>query len=58
MIVVAISVVMAGVIKLMPKTYTATTTLMVNPEGTIRWRPTRGPPCRCSTTCPPNRSSC
>ncbi len=33
MIVVAISVVMAGVIKLMPKTYTATTTLMVNPEG-------------------------
>ncbi len=32
-IVVAISVLMAGVIKLMPKTYTATTTMMVNPEG-------------------------
>jgi len=32
-IVVAISVVMAGLIKLMPKTYTATTTMMVNPEG-------------------------
>ena len=33
MIVVAISVLMGGLIKLMPKTYTATTTLMVNPEG-------------------------
>jgi polysaccharide biosynthesis transport protein len=33
MIVVAISLLMAGVIKLIPKTYTATTTLMVNPEG-------------------------
>jgi len=32
-IVVSISVLMAGLIKLMPKTYTATTTLMVNPEG-------------------------
>jgi uncharacterized protein involved in exopolysaccharide biosynthesis len=32
-IAVAISVLMAGVIKLMPKTYTAITTLMVNPEG-------------------------
>jgi uncharacterized protein involved in exopolysaccharide biosynthesis len=32
-IVVAISVLMAGLIKLMPKTYTATTTMMVNPEG-------------------------
>jgi protein tyrosine kinase modulator len=32
-IVVGISVLMAGLIKLMPKTYTATTTLMVNPEG-------------------------
>ncbi len=32
-IVVAISVVMAGLIKMMPKTYTATTTMMVNPEG-------------------------
>jgi uncharacterized protein involved in exopolysaccharide biosynthesis len=32
-IIVAISLLMAGVIKLMPKTYTATTTLMVNPEG-------------------------
>ena len=32
-IVVAISVVTAGLIKLMPKTYTATATLMVNPEG-------------------------
>jgi succinoglycan biosynthesis transport protein ExoP len=33
LIVLAISVLMAGVIKLMPKTYTATSTLMVNPEG-------------------------
>jgi uncharacterized protein involved in exopolysaccharide biosynthesis len=33
MIVVAISVLMAGVIKLMPKTYTAVTTLMVSAEG-------------------------
>jgi uncharacterized protein involved in exopolysaccharide biosynthesis len=33
MIVVAISVLMGGIIKLMPKTYTATNTLMVNPEG-------------------------
>jgi len=33
MIVVAISVLMGGLIKLMPKTYTATATLMVNPEG-------------------------
>ena len=32
-IVVAFSVLMAGLIKLMPKTYTATTTMMVNPEG-------------------------
>jgi polysaccharide biosynthesis transport protein len=32
-IVLSISVLMAGIIKLMPKTYTATTTLMVNPEG-------------------------
>jgi uncharacterized protein involved in exopolysaccharide biosynthesis len=32
-IVIAISVLMAGLIKLMPKTYTATTTLMVSPEG-------------------------
>jgi len=32
-IVVAISVVMAGFIKLVPKTYIATTTMMVNPEG-------------------------
>jgi succinoglycan biosynthesis transport protein ExoP len=32
-IVLAFSVVMGVVIKLMPKTYTATTTLMVNPEG-------------------------
>jgi polysaccharide biosynthesis transport protein len=32
-IVVTISVLMAGLIKLMPKTYTATTTMMVNPEG-------------------------
>jgi uncharacterized protein involved in exopolysaccharide biosynthesis len=32
-IVVAISVLMAGLIKLMPKTYIATTTMMVNPEG-------------------------
>jgi succinoglycan biosynthesis transport protein ExoP len=32
-IVFAISVLMAGLIKLMPKTYTATTTMMVNPEG-------------------------
>ena len=32
-IVVAISVLMGGLIKLMPKTYTATVTLMVNPEG-------------------------
>jgi uncharacterized protein involved in exopolysaccharide biosynthesis len=32
-IVVVISVLMGGVIKLLPKTYTATTTLMVNPEG-------------------------
>jgi uncharacterized protein involved in exopolysaccharide biosynthesis len=33
MIVIAISVLMAGIIKLMPKTYTATNTLMVSPEG-------------------------
>jgi uncharacterized protein involved in exopolysaccharide biosynthesis len=33
LIVIAISVVMAGLIKLMPKTYVATTTMMVNPEG-------------------------
>jgi polysaccharide biosynthesis transport protein len=32
-IVASISVLMAGLIKLMPKTYTATTTMMVNPEG-------------------------
>jgi uncharacterized protein involved in exopolysaccharide biosynthesis len=32
-ILVAVSVLMAGIIKLMPKTYTATATLMVNPEG-------------------------
>lgn len=32
-IVLAISVLMGGLIKMMPKTYTATTTLMVNPEG-------------------------
>ncbi|MDP9064746.1 MAG: GumC family protein [Pseudomonadota bacterium] len=33
MIVVAFSVLMGGLIKVMPKTYTATTTLMVSPEG-------------------------
>jgi uncharacterized protein involved in exopolysaccharide biosynthesis len=33
-IAVSICVLSAGLIKLMPKTYTATTTLMVNPEGT------------------------
>ncbi|MDB6085368.1 MAG: chain-length determining protein, partial [Gammaproteobacteria bacterium] len=33
LIALAISVVMAGMIKLMPKTYTATTTVMFNPEG-------------------------
>ncbi len=32
-IVLGVSLVMAGLIKLMPKTYTATATLMVNPEG-------------------------
>jgi polysaccharide biosynthesis transport protein len=32
-IVIAISVLMGGIIKLMPKTFTATSTLMVNPEG-------------------------
>jgi succinoglycan biosynthesis transport protein ExoP len=32
-IVVTISVLTAGLLKLMPKTYTATTTMMVNPEG-------------------------
>jgi succinoglycan biosynthesis transport protein ExoP len=32
-IVVTISVLVGGFIKMMPKTYTATTTLMVNPEG-------------------------
>ena len=32
-IVVAITVLMGGLIKLLPKTYTATTTLMMNPEG-------------------------
>jgi uncharacterized protein involved in exopolysaccharide biosynthesis len=32
-IVVAISVLMGGIIELMPKTFTATTTLMVNPQG-------------------------
>jgi len=33
MIVFAVTVVTAGIIKLMPKTYTATTTLILNPEG-------------------------
>ncbi|MDP9014189.1 MAG: GumC family protein [Pseudomonadota bacterium] len=33
MIIVAVSVVMAGIIKAMPKTYTATATVMFNPEG-------------------------
>jgi succinoglycan biosynthesis transport protein ExoP len=32
-IVIAISVLMGGIVKLMPKTFTATSTLMVNPEG-------------------------
>ncbi len=33
MIVIAISILMGGIIKLMPKTFTATAALMVNPEG-------------------------
>jgi succinoglycan biosynthesis transport protein ExoP len=32
-IILAISALMGGIIKLMPKTFTATTTMMVNPEG-------------------------
>ena len=42
MIIIAISVLTAGLIKLMPKTYTATTTLILNPEGNDPLATSRG----------------
>ncbi len=42
MIVIAISILMGGIIKLMPKTFTATAALMVDPEATILWENNQG----------------